>query len=231
MKLAIIIPVYNEEKTIEKVIQDVFAACQLLNHEFRVVVVDDASTDRTFEIAEKLINKNIQVCSHGKNTGKGGCIAGVLDSINEDEIIIIQDADLEYSPCDYVNLLRPFEIWNADVVYGSRFLGAPHRVMFFWHYFGNRLLTLLTNVVCDLNLTDMETGAKAFRASVLRKIKLKEKRFGFEPEVTIKLAKAGVKFYEVPVSYNGRDYSEGKKIEWLDGLKAIWYIIKYRFSS
>ncbi|MGQ9507986.1 MAG: glycosyltransferase family 2 protein [Thermodesulfobacteriota bacterium] len=221
MKLSIIIPVYNEAKTILEVIQRVKGSA----FEKEIIVVDDGSTDGTREILLSQ-NEGIEILLHEKNQGKGAAIRTAIPHITGD-IVIIQDADLEYNPSEYPSLVAPIVEGNADVVYGSRFQGGTHRVLYFWHAVGNRLITTLSNMLTDLNLSDMETGYKVFRAEILKKIKIESNRFGFEPEITAKIAKLGCRIYEVPISYRGRDYSEGKKIKWKDGLAAIYWILKY----
>jgi len=229
MLLSIIIPVYNEVLTLEGLIEKVRSVdLSLLKITTEIVVIDDCSQDGTLEVARKLAEEGkIRLIRHGKNQGKGGALqTGFLSA--QGEIILIQDADLEYDPEEYPKLLRPIIEGKADVVYGSRFMGGePHRVLYFWHYVGNRFLTLLSNMMTNLNLTDMETCYKVFRSEVLRSISLKEKRFGFEPEVTAKVARLGCRIYEVGISYTGRTYNEGKKINWKDGARALWCIIKY----
>lgn len=225
-KVSVIIPVYNEERYIEETIRRVLAA-DLGSPELEkeVIVVDDGSTDDTARKIAPFKNRITSV-DITRNRGKGHAIKKGLEHAHGD-IIVIQDADMEYNPADYPELLKPIVEDRSDVVYGSRFVGSrPHRVLLFWHYAANRGLTLLSNMAANLNLTDMETGAKAFRAEALRSIKLREPRFGFEPEVTIKLARAGRRFYEVGVSYNGRTYREGKKISWRDGVRALWVIVR-----
>jgi glycosyltransferase involved in cell wall biosynthesis len=221
LKLTVIIPVYNEAGTIFDVIKRVKE--DLFDKE--IIVVDDSSTDGTGDVIKKC-EESIKVFSHKKNTGKGAAIRTAIPHITGD-IVIIQDADLEYDPSEYPRLITPIMEGRADVVYGSRFLGGPHRVLFFWHAVGNKIITTLSNMLTDLNLTDMETGYKAFRAEVLKKIRIDSNRFGFEPEITAKVARMGYRIYEVPISYWGRNYSEGKKIKWKDGLAAIYWIIKY----
>lgn len=228
MKLSIVIPVYNEKETIEEIIGRVEAVD--VGMEKEIIVVDDGSSDGTQDILYRLASPKLKIISQSKNMGKGAALhEGFMKA--EGDIILIQDADLEYDPKEYPRLLEPILDGRADVVYGSRFLGGPHRVLFFWHYVGNKLLTTFSNMVSNLNLTDMETCYKVFRKEVLRKIKLKSKRFGFEPEITVKLAKLKCRIYEVPISYSGRDYSEGKKISWKDGLAAIFHIIRYKFFN
>lgn len=222
MKLSVIIPVYNEAATIQEIIERVRQA----PFEKEVIVVDDYSTDGTRELLEEIGGDNITVLLHESNQGKGAAIRTAIPLIGGD-IAIIQDADLEYHPSDYPRLIGPILDGKADVVYGSRFLGGPHRVLFFWHAVGNKIITTLSNVLTNLNLSDMETGYKVFRAEVLKSIRVESNRFGFEPEITAKIAKIGCHVYEVPISYWGRDYSQGKKINWKDGLAAIYWIIKY----
>ncbi len=231
--LSIIIPVYNEKEFIEKTIERVFKA-DSLGLKKEIIVVDDASTDGTDKILKKLEKKykrkNFKVLYKKKNEGKGAALKeGFLAS--KGDIVLVQDADLEYNPDDYPILLEPFLKNQADVVYGSRFISdRPHRVLYFWHYVANLFLTLLSNAFTNLNLTDMETGYKVFRGDLIRKIapKLESKRFGFEPEITARIAKIkGIKIYEVGISYWGRTYEEGKKIGWKDGVRAVWEILKY----
>lgn len=226
MKLSVIIPVFNERETVEEIIRRVQAVQVGLDKE--IIIVDDASQDGTRRILENLKTSNLKIFCHSKNEGKGAALRTGFSHAKGD-IILIQDADLEYNPQDYPKLLEPILDGRADIVYGSRFLGGPHRVLFFWHYVGNKILTTLSNMFSNLNLNDMETCYKVFKREILDRIKLKSKRFGFEPEFTIKVAKLKYKIYEVPISYSGRDYSEGKKIGWKDGLAAIFHIIRYRF--
>jgi len=226
MKLSVVIPVYNEKNTIEEIISRVQAVDVGIKKE--IILVDDCSNDGTREILEKLTQDNIKVYFHSKNQGKGASLQTGFSKV-EGDIILIQDADLEYDPREYSKLLEPILDGRADAVYGSRFLGGPHRVLFFWHYVGNKILTTLSNITSNLNLTDMETCYKVFKREILDKITLKSKRFGIEPEITIKLAKMKCRIYEVPISYSGRDYSEGKKIGWKDGVSAIFHIFKYKF--
>lgn len=226
MKLSVVIPVYNEKNTIEEIISRVQAVDVGIKKE--IILVDDCSNDGTREILEKLTQDNIKVYFHSKNQGKGASLQTGFSKV-EGDIILIQDADLEYDPREYSKLLEPILDGRADAVYGSRFLGDPHRVLFFWHYVGNKILTTLSNITSNLNLTDMETCYKVFKREILDKITLKSKRFGIEPEITIKLAKMKCRIYEVPISYSGRDYSEGKKPGWKDGVSAIFHIFKYKF--
>ena len=228
MKLSIIIPVFNEENTIASIIQKVQSA----DYDKEIIVVDDASTDGTKDVLQKLSQQpKIKIFYHERNRGKGAAIRTAIKNITGN-ITIIQDADLEYDPVDYTILLKPILDGRADVVYGSRFQGGSHRVLFFWHYLGNKLLTLFSNVMTNLNLTDMETGYKAFKSNVIKNISLSSDRFGFEPEVTAKIAhNNNYKIYEVPISYSGRDYSEGKKIGWKDGVAAIYFILKYNIQA
>ncbi len=222
MKLSVIIPVFNEKATLPLILEKVQK-----QKPAEIVIVDDASYDGTEEFLKTYQAKNVKIIRHEKNSGKGAAIHTGIKNATQ-EIVLIQDADLEYNPDEYDRLLQPIESGHADVVYGSRFVGSsPHRVMFFWHYVGNRFLTLLTNIATNLNLTDMETCYKAFRKEAINSISLEETDFGFEPEVTIKLAQKGWKFYEVGISYYGRDYAEGKKIRWTDGLKAVSVIFKH----
>jgi len=225
--LAVVIPVYNEKSTIAAVVAAV-KGCHFPPDE--IIIVDDGSTDGTREVLKKELESQVtKVIYHEKNRGKGGALQTGFAAVTSD-IIIIQDADLEYDPEDYHRLLRPLLLKKADVVYGSRFIGAnAHRVVYFWHSMGNRALTLLSNMCTDLNLTDMETGYKAFRRSAIEGIVFKERGFGFEPEFTAKVARAKCRIYEVGVSYSGRTYAEGKKIGWRDGVWAIWAIIRYNF--
>ena len=233
--ISVIVPVYNEAATIREVLRRV-ARVPIPKE---IIVVDDASTDGTVEILRKIqdpsdhfpgdhppIPCNLRVFFHQSNRGKGAAIRTALSAVTG-EIVIIQDADLEYDPAEYTRLIRPIVEGKADVVYGSRFLGFPRRVLLFWHTVGNRFLTLLSNMLTNLNLTDMETGYKAFRTRVLRRTRLQSNRFGFEPEVTAKISRQGLRIYEVPISYAGRTYAEGKKINWKDGVAALWAILRY----
>jgi len=236
VKLSVLVPVYNEERTLEEVVRRV-CAVQMPKE---IILVDDGSTDRSREILARLKDQSerandplnqIKVFLQPENQGKGAAIKTAISHVTGD-IVIIQDADLEYDPKDYPSLLEPIQDGSADVVYGTRFAGGgAHRVLFFWHSLGNRMLTLLSNMLTNLNLSDMEVGYKVFRAEVLKGIDLKSNRFGFEPEITVKLAKKHCRFYEVPISYHGRTYEEGKKITWKDGFAALYYMIRFRFSD
>lgn len=219
-------PVYNEAATIHEIVSRVRAIEQ--NKE--MVIVDDGSSDGTAERLKEIDSQydDVSVFYHEKNRGKGAALQTGFAKSSGD-IIIIQDADLEYDPRDYEALLVPILDGRADVVYGSRFLGGPHRVLYFWHYLGNKIITLLSDAFSNLNLTDMETCYKVFKREILDDIKLKSNRFGFEPEFTMKIAKKRLRVYEVPISYSGRTYEEGKKIVWKDGIKAIFAIIWFRF--
>ncbi len=233
MKLSIVMPAYNEVGTIAEIVRRVLEAPVDLSKE--LIVVDDASTDGTREYLQALARSGqagvrggeVKVMSHERNLGKGAAIRTGLRHASGD-IILVQDADLEYDPRDYPALLEPILAGRADVVFGNRFHGGPHRVLYFWHYVGNRVLTTLCNVVSNVNLTDMEVGYKVFRAEVLKQVRLRSQRFGFEPEIAVKVAKLGCRIYEVPISYHGRTYAEGKKIGWRDGLAALCYIVRYR---
>jgi glycosyltransferase involved in cell wall biosynthesis len=226
--LSIIIPVYNEEATIEQIINKVHAA-SAEGLEKEIIIVNDCSTDKTKEIINHLDSKfpNIHATHHRVNKGKGASISTGVSSVTGD-FVIIQDADLEYNPNEYPRLLRPILDKKADVVYGSRFLGSDaNRVPYYWHYVGNRFLTTLSNMFTNINLTDMETGYKLFKREIIQSIRIEEPRFGFEPEITAKVAKMKARIYEVGISYDGRTYKEGKKVGWKDSFHAIWCILKY----
>jgi glycosyltransferase involved in cell wall biosynthesis len=229
MKLSVIIPCYNERATILQIVRAVRAAPV---HDLEIVLVDDCSTDGTREVIENEARGLADVVLyHDSNQGKGATLRSGFRAATGD-IVLIQDADLEYDPQEYPLLLDPILADKADVVYGSRFLGGrAHRVVYFWHMVGNRFLTLLSNMLTNLNLTDMETCYKAFRREALANIVIEEDRFGFEPEITAKVAKSGCRVFEVGISYNGRTYEEGKKIGWQDGVRAIYAIIKYNLFS
>ena len=227
MKLSIVIPVYNEKDTLEEIFRRVMST----HYHKEVIAVDDASVDGSQQILKHLAEEyeNVRLFFHDKNQGKGAALRTGFAQVTGD-VVIIQDADLEYDPVDYPALLDPIERNLADVVYGSRLIGAqPHRVLFFWHYMGNRCVTFLSNMFTNLNLSDMEVGYKVFKAEVLKDIRIKSDRFGVEPELTAKIAKKRVRVYEVPISYHGRDYAHGKKITWRDGIAAIFHIIRFRF--
>ena len=225
MKLSVIIPVYNEAKNVEEILKRVQAA-KLANE---IVVVDDGSQDGTREVLKKLDGKKkVRVILHEKNQGKGAAVITGMNAAKGD-VLLIQDADLEYDPRDYPALLQPIEEGIADVVYGSRFLGAAHRVAMFWHQVANKLLTFLTNILYDSILTDMETGYKVFRREVIENMTIRSKRFNFEPEFTAKILKRKYRIFEVPITFNPRDYTDGKKIKLKDAFEAVWALLRYRF--
>jgi glycosyltransferase involved in cell wall biosynthesis len=223
--LSVVIPVYNERATVEATVDGVLRAGI---RDLEVVVVDDGSDDGTAEVLrDKVEPRGVRVLRHGRNRGKGAALRTGFAAARGD-IVLVQDADLEYDPRQYPRLLEPILSGRADVVFGSRFAGGDsHRVIYFWHYVGNRFLTLLSNMFTNLNLTDMEVCYKVFRREVLERVRIEEDRFGFEPEITAKVAKLGCRIYEVGISYSGRTYREGKKIGWKDGVRAIWCIVKY----
>lgn len=229
MKLSIIVPCFNEVKTIQTVVQAIHA-CPVQNHE--IIIVDDCSVDGTRDLLQSVIEPQVaKVIYHAQNQGKGAALRTGISAATGD-IVIIQDADLEYDPQEYPIVIQPILDGKADVVYGSRFAGGgAHRVLYYWHMVGNKFLTTLSNMFTNINLTDMETCYKAFRREVIQSIKIEENRFGFEPEITAKIAKRNYRIYEVGISYYGRTYQEGKKIGWKDGFRAIFCILKYNLFS
>jgi len=230
--LSIVIPAYNEERTIDRILGKIASVELISGLEKEIIVINDCSTDDTraklLAYMEIHPNARIRLIEHDFNKGKGAALHSVIAHATG-EILVIQDADLEYDPQEYNILLKPILDGHADVVYGSRFMGGnAHRILFFWHSIGNRFLTFLSNMMTNLNLTDMETCYKMFRSEIIKSVALKEKRFGFEPEVTAKISRIkGIRIYEVGISYYGRTFEEGKKINWRDGLRAIWCILKY----
>ncbi len=225
MKISVVMPVYNEAPTLQKALERVLA----VPFDLELICVDDGSTDGSGALLEQMQARNpqIKLMIEAKNRGKGAALRLGIQQATGD-FLIIQDADLEYNPEDYPALLDPLIENRADVVYGSRFMGSrPHRVLYFWHSVGNRVLTLLSNCLTNINLSDMETCYKAFRREVIQSIAIEEDRFGFEPEITVKIAKRRLRIYEVGISYSGRTYEEGKKIGWKDGIRALWCLLKY----
>jgi glycosyltransferase involved in cell wall biosynthesis len=224
MKLSVVIPVYNEVNTLLHLIERV----QRSPVEKEIIVVDDCSTDGTADVLRRAsLAPNVRTMFHEVNQGKGAALRTGFAAATG-EIVIVQDADLEYDPQDYPQLIAPILAGKADVVFGSRFSGGPStRVLYYWHYLGNRFLTTLSNILTNINLTDMEVCYKVFRRDVLQKIRIEEDRFGFEPEITSKVARLGCRIYEVGISYSGRTYKEGKKVGWRDGMRAVWCILKY----
>jgi glycosyltransferase involved in cell wall biosynthesis len=228
MKLSVVIPVYNEVKTLQTLLQRV----RTVPIDKEIILVEDCSTDGTRELLQQM-QKNepgLKIIFHERNQGKGAALNTGFKNVTGD-IVIIQDADLEYNPDEYPRLLAPILDGRADVVYGSRFLGSPQRVHLYWHFVGNKFFTHLSNIFTNINLSDMETCYKVFRASLLARFSIRSRRFGIEPEITAKFAKMKCRIYEVPISYSGRDYSEGKKINWKDGLAALYWILYYNLRS
>ena len=236
-KLSVVIPAYNEQETVAQLLERVAAAPRPEGTELEIIVVDDGSTDSTREVLRELLRAApddappFHLIEQPCNQGKGAALATGFEQTTGD-VVLIQDADLEYTPRDYPVLLQPILDNEADVVFGSRFLGGPHRVLLYWHFLGNRFLTMLSNMLTDLNLSDMETCYKVFSGDVIRGMTLKSKRFGIEPELTARLARhrPRLRIYEVPISYHGRTYAEGKKIGWKDGISAIWAILRYNLG-
>lgn len=229
MRLSIVIPVFNERATLPAVLESVAG----VSLDKEILIVDDGSTDGTREYLKDMAQnpgEGVRVLFHDRNRGKGAALRTGFREV-EGDIVIIQDADLEYDPQDYPALLKPILDGRADVVYGSRFLGGPHRVLFFWHYLGNKILTLISNMLTNLNLSDMETCYKVFRSEVIKNLTFTSDGFAIEAEMTVKIARAGYRVYETPISYSGRDYSEGKKITWKDAFPTLWALVKHRFFS
>ena len=226
MKISVVIPIYNERNTVLRLLEKVRS--QKLDQE--IIMVDDGSTDGTRDILKDLKYPEVKVFFHERNRGKGAALRTGFQHAGGD-IVIVQDADLEYDPGEYPRLIKPIVDNLADVVFGARFMGGPHRVLYFWHYFGNKLLTLITNVLYNVNLNDMETCYKVFRREALQGVTIRSDRFGFEPEITAKVAKRKLRIYEVPISYFGRTYEEGKKVTWKDGFSALAALLKFRFTD
>lgn len=235
MKLSIVVPVFNERKTLVEILRRVATT----PYDKEIVVVDDGSSDGTTELLKSVVEDPsafglggvpLRAFYHGENRGKGAALRTAFTQVRGD-VVLIQDADLEYDPRDYATLLQPIAEGKADVVFSNRFHGGPHRVLYFWHYLGNRLVTMMANVTTNLNLSDIEAGYKAFRRDVLDRIQLRSRRFGCEPELTVKVAKLGCRVYEVPIAYHGRTYEEGKKITWKDGLVALYSLLRFRFRD
>jgi glycosyltransferase involved in cell wall biosynthesis len=225
--ISVVIPVYNEATTVKELIAQV----QSVPIDKEIIIVDDGSSDGTRDVLRGLQGQErLTILFHEKNQGKGAALRTAFQQVKGD-IVIIQDADLEYDPQEYGKLIKPILDGKADVVYGSRFLGGPHRVLLFWHYVGNKILTLFSNMLTNLNLTDMETCYKVFKASLLKQFSIESNRFGVEPEITTKLARLKCRIYEVDISYSGRDYTEGKKINWKDGIAAFYWIIKFTLRA
>jgi glycosyltransferase involved in cell wall biosynthesis len=230
LKLSILIPAYNEQDTIHELLAQVRAVTLEGFDEREIIVVDDGSTDRTLELLaeEQAAHGDVRIFHHARNQGKGAAVRTALEHATGD-VMLVQDADLEYDPRDYPTLLRPILEGRAQAVYGSRFLGGPRRTMFFWHSVGNQLFTLVANILYDTILSDVETCYKVFTREVADQIRLKSSRWGFDPEITAKILKRGHRIYEVPISYAGREYREGKKITWRDALVVLWTLLRYRF--
>lgn len=225
--VSIVVPVLDERDALPELIDEIDAALAAGGRERELIFVDDGSTDAGRSLLDPLPRDDVRVIVHPTNRGKGAAVKTGLEAATGD-ILCIQDADLEYDPREYERLLQPIRDGLADVVFGSRFLGGPHRVLFFWHYAGNRLLTLLSNMTTNLNLTDMETGYKAFRTEILKSLRLTEEKFGIEPEITGEICKRALRVYEMPISYFGRTYAEGKNVSWRDGFRAVYVLFRTR---